>query len=71
MTPPVIRLGLIGCGTVGSAFAEQLIAREPMLTRRLGARLRLERVAVRDPSRRRPVPRQLITGDAASVAEDP
>lgn len=71
MAPPVIRLGLIGCGTVGSAFAEQLLAREPLLARRLGARLHLARVAVRDVHRQRPVPRNTITGDAASIAADP
>lgn len=71
MAPPVIRLGLIGCGTVGSAFAEQLIAREPVLARRLGARLHLARIAVRDTRRPRPVPRGVITDDAADIARDP
>ena len=71
MAPPVIRLGLIGCGTVGSAFAEQLIAREPVLARRLGARLHLARIAVRDTRRTRAVPRFTITDDAAGIASDP
>src|SRR5262245_35975147 len=71
MAPPVIRLGLIGCGTVGSAFAEQLLAREPVLARRLGARLHLARIAVRDTRRPRPVPRNAISDDAAGIACDP
>jgi homoserine dehydrogenase len=71
MAPPVIRLGLIGCGTVGSAFAEQLLVREPLLARRLGARLHLARVAVRDTKRLRPVSRTLLTDDAAAIAADP
>jgi homoserine dehydrogenase len=71
MAPPVIRLGLIGCGTVGSAFAGQLLAREPVLARRLGARLHLARVAVRDTRRQRPVPRASLTDDAAAIAGDP
>lgn len=71
MAPPVIRLGLIGCGTVGSAFAEQLLAREPVLARRLGARLHLARVAVRDTRRKRPVPRTSLTDAAADIANDP
>ena len=71
MAPPVIRLGLIGCGTVGSAYAEQLLAREPVLARRLGARLHLARVAVRDTRRKRPVPRTSLTDDAAEIASDP
>jgi homoserine dehydrogenase len=71
MAPPIVRLGLIGCGTVGSAFAEQLLAREPLLARRLGARLHLARVAVRDTRRQRPVPRTTLTDDAAEIAGDP
>ena len=71
MAPPIVRLGLIGCGTVGSAFAEQLLAREPLLARTLGARLHLARVAVRDTRRARPVPRWALTDDAASIASDP
>ena len=71
MAPPIVRLGLIGCGTVGSAFAEQLLAREPLLARRLGARLHLARVAVRDTRRQRLVPRTALTDDAAEIASDP
>jgi homoserine dehydrogenase len=71
MAPPVIRLGLIGCGTVGSALAQQHIARETLLARRLGARLHLARVAVRDTRRQRPVPRTALTDDAADIAGDP
>jgi homoserine dehydrogenase len=71
MAPPVIRLGLIGCGTIGSAFAEQLLVREPLLARRLGARLHLARVAVRDIRRQRPVPRMTLTNDASDIANDP
>lgn len=71
MAPPIVRLGLIGCGTVGSAFAEQLLLREPLLARRLGARLHLARVAVRDTTRPRPVPRAALTDDAADIAGDP
>ncbi|HEY5545578.1 MAG TPA: homoserine dehydrogenase [Gemmatimonadaceae bacterium] len=71
MAPPIVRLGLIGCGTVGSAFAEQLLLREPLLARQLGARLHLARVAVRDTTRQRPVPRTALTDDAADIASDP
>ena len=71
MAPPIVRLGLIGCGTVGSAYAEQLLAREPLLARRLGARLHLARVAVRDTRRQRLVPRTALTDDAAEIACDP
>jgi homoserine dehydrogenase len=71
MAPPIVRLGLIGCGTVGSAFAEQLLAREPQFAGCIGARLHLARVAVRDPLKSRPVPRRLVTTDAGDLAADP
>ena len=71
MAPPIVRLGLIGCGTVGSAFAEQLLAREPQLAGRIGARIHLARVAVRDALKSRPVPRRLVTTDAGDLAADP
>lgn len=71
MAPPIVRLGLIGCGTVGSAFAEQLLAREPVLARRIGARLHLARIAVRNTGRTRSVPRLALTTDAAGIASDP
>lgn len=71
MAPPIVRLGLIGCGTVGSAFAEQLLAREPVLARRIGARLHLARIAVRNTGRTRSVPRLALTTDAAGIAGDP
>jgi len=71
--PPVeLRIGLIGCGTVGSAFAASFEERKSSLEQLTGRRLRLARVAVlrphlRDP-RLAPAP---ITGDAAAIAADP
>ncbi|MCC6930921.1 MAG: homoserine dehydrogenase [Gemmatimonadaceae bacterium] len=53
MTLPVLRVGLIGNGTVGSAFASALDANQERLTQRLGARLRLTQVAVQHPDRHR------------------
>jgi homoserine dehydrogenase len=72
MAPPILRLGLIGCGTVGAAFARQLLATEHLLARHLRARLHLAQVAVRDAHRLdRPVPRGIIVTDAAALAADP
>lgn len=72
MTPPVVRAGLIGFGTVGAAFASELLARERFLASRLGCRLELARVAVRDVQRyRRAVPAVPYHGDASALAADP
>lgn len=71
MSPVELRIGLIGCGTVGSAFASSFAERRASLEQITGKRLRIARVAVlrpelRDP-RHAPAP---LTGDAADVAAD-
>jgi homoserine dehydrogenase len=67
------RVGLLGCGTVGAALVELIADHRDDVAARTGVRLELARVAVRDPSRRRPVelPRAVLTGDAESVVTDP
>ena len=72
MSPVELRLGLIGCGTVGSAFATSYTDRRAPLEELTSTRLTLARVAVlrphlRDP-RLAPAP---LTDDAASIAADP
>jgi homoserine dehydrogenase len=72
MSPVELRIGLIGCGTVGSAFAASFAERRGWLERIASARLRITRVAVRRPElrdpRRAPAP---LTDDAAALAADP
>lgn len=72
MAPPVLRVGLIGNGTVGAAFAAALSTNHERLTQRLGQRLRLTQVVVRDPDRHRAaLPTARVHDDAAGLAEDP
>ena len=68
-----MRVGLLGCGTVGGAVARVLSTRASEIARRAGLRIDLARVAVRDPSKSRPeeIPAALFTRDAAAVATDP
>jgi homoserine dehydrogenase len=70
MAPPVVRLGLIGHGTVGSAFAEEVLARQEELSRRAHATLCLTQIAVRRPERLRHHP-VFIHDDARALAADP
>lgn len=71
MSLPVLRVGLIGNGTVGSAFAAALANNEERLTQRLGARLRLVQVAVRDVGRHRPEhPALHLHDDPEALAAD-
>lgn len=71
MALPVLRVGLIGNGTVGSAFATALEASQERLTQRLGARLRLTQVAVQHPERHRGTLAGIrLHDDAESLAAD-
>ena len=69
MTAPEIRIGMLGCGTVGSAVARVLAEHGDDLERRAGIRLRVTRVAVRDASTPRsvPIPPEAFTTDPWSV----
>ena len=71
MAPVELRLGLIGCGTVGSAFTASFAERRQSLEAITGASLRLTRIAVARPHLRDPrhfsAP---LTDDAAAIAAD-
>lgn len=68
-----VRVGLLGCGTVGSALIELLGAEASTIETRTGVRLQLARVAVRDLARSRPphVPTHVLTTDALGLVTDP
>ena len=72
MSPVELRLGLIGCGTVGSAFASSFHERRASLEQLISARLRLARIAVLRPHLRDPhLTAGPFTDDAAAIAADP
>jgi homoserine dehydrogenase len=68
-----IQVGLLGCGTVGSAFARLVDDNADLITSRAGVTIEIARVAVQDPSRRRDVkvPPERFTTDAAGIVADP
>lgn len=70
MTP--IRVGLLGCGVVGTQVARLLLENAEDLAARVGAPLELAGIAVRRRDRRRDpaVPPHLITTDAAALVRD-
>lgn len=71
------RLGMIGLGTVGSGVLELLHRREATLERRLGRKIEVRRIAVRDRSRPRPYLAgfgeisDLLTENPREILEDP
>lgn len=68
-----VRIGLLGCGVVGSATARILVEHASELGLRAGASLELVAVAVRDVSKSRPIDLspQFLTEDAWSVVRNP
>jgi len=51
-----LRVGMLGCGTVGAAVVRMLHEHADEIERRAGTRVEVVRVAVRDPDRARDVP---------------
>jgi homoserine dehydrogenase len=69
--PSVVRVGLLGAGTVGGGIWRILEEHAGPIASRTGARIEITRVAVRDRSRRREVeiPEAVLTEDAMAVVE--
>ena len=67
-----VGVGILGCGTVGSALLDLLAERRGDIAARCGVALDPVAVAVRSPERRRPgAGAELLTGDGASVVTHP
>lgn len=66
-----VRVGLLGCGTVGEAFAELLGERRAAIEEVTGVCLDLVRIAVRNPDKPRSsrLDKALFTGDAYDVVK--
>ena len=69
---PTIRIGILGCGVVGSQVARQLLRHQHELSTRSGAQLVLSKIAIRDEKIvREGIDPTLFTTDAESIATDP
>ena len=68
-----IKVGLLGCGTVGTGVARLLLDNREMIRARVGADLILKRVADIDPDRDRGIRFDdgVMTTDARQVVDDP
>ncbi|HYU57439.1 MAG TPA: homoserine dehydrogenase [Actinomycetota bacterium] len=68
-----VRVGLLGCGNVGTALVRLLAEVADVIEARAGCRVEVTRVAVRSLSKDRdvPLPPEALTADAASVVADP
>jgi homoserine dehydrogenase len=68
-----VRVGILGCGNVGAALVRLLDDNEDLIARRVGVRLLVHRVAVRNLTKERDVvlPEGILTHDAEAVVADP
>ncbi len=73
MSERTIRIGMLGCGTVGSAVVRMLAEHGDDIAMRAAVRLAVTRVAVRDADQAHdvPLPRNVFTTDPASIVADP
>lgn len=69
----VINIGLLGFGTVGAGVAKLLYENKDIISKRLGAELKLKRIADPDLKRDRGVvvPEGILTTDSFGVIQDP
>ena len=68
-----LRVGLFGCGTVGSGVYAILTEQRDRIAAETGVDIEIARVCVQHPEKERPVtlPRELITTDAGDILDDP
>ena len=68
----LLKVGMLGCGIVGSQVARLLIENKDDLSSRAGAALTLAKVGVRDPkSKKYGIKDELLTSDLKSIVADP
>ena len=69
----IVRVGLLGCGNVGSALVRLLDGNAELITQRSGVKLEVGRVAVHNLAKERDVvlPPGVLTNDADAVVDDP
>lgn len=66
MSSSVVRLGLLGCGNVGSSLAQMIASNGDAIAERAGVRLEITQIAVRDVAKDRGLP-----ANSASITDDP
>jgi len=69
----LVRVGILGCGNVGSALVGLLDANADLITRRSGVRIEVARVAVQNVTKERAITFApgVLTNDGEAVVSDP
>ncbi len=70
MSERTLKVGMLGCGTVGSSVAQLIDEHADDLAARIGARLELAAVGVRDLSKKRPyLDPKILTDDLEAIVQ--
>lgn len=67
----VLRVGLLGFGTVGSGVYRMLEDNREAIERKVGSPVEVAKIGIRDPAKRRDVDAGLFTTDLQSIVDDP
>jgi homoserine dehydrogenase len=72
-TPPILRVGLAGLGTVGASVWKRLDSQKDLLRQRTGAEIRVDQIAVRRAARAKEigVPEKLVVADWRKLVANP
>ena len=71
-TPTTVKIGLLGCGVVGSEVARLLLGDKKELSTRAGISIELTAIAVRDKKiAREGIPAKLLTDDLSGLVNNP
>ena len=68
---PTIRIALLGFGTVGAGTYRMLEANRRAIESKIGARIEIAAIGIRDSEKPREAPRDLFTTDVGSIVCDP
>ncbi len=67
----VLRVGILGFGTVGSGAYRMLKDNRDAIAKKSGIEMRVMRIGIKDPLKERDLPTELFTTDLESIVDDP
>jgi len=69
----IVKIGLLGCGVVGSGVVKQLLRNQDEIAMNTGCRFEIKRILVRDLNKQRSLdlPREIFTDQAEDILNDP
>src|SRR4051812_11734778 len=70
-SPRILRVGILGFGTVGTGAYRMLQDNRDEITRKVGFPIDVVRIGIKDASKSRILPSEIFTTDLVSIVNDP